>query len=57
MVIAKSSVPKLANCGDLNVTAKILIWGHLSNDAKLTFNPQYQASGPAPCPSASPSAG
>jgi Abnormal spindle-like microcephaly-assoc'd, ASPM-SPD-2-Hydin/PQQ-like domain len=25
-----------------NVTAKILIWGHPSNDASLTFNPQYQ---------------
>ena len=25
-----------------NVTAKVLIWGHPSNDASLTFNPQYQ---------------
>ena len=84
--ISKSSVPKLANCGDLtpmvgvtgtpvydpgsghvyffanalnangnprfylfgidpangNVTTKVLIWGHPSNDASLTFNPQYQ---------------
>jgi hypothetical protein len=84
--IAKSSVPKLAKCGDLtpnvgatgtpvydpgsghvyffanalngngnprfylfgidpsngNVSTKILIWGHPSNDSHLTFNPQYQ---------------
>jgi hypothetical protein len=25
-----------------NVAAKILIWGHPSNDSHLTFNPQYQ---------------
>src|SRR5215831_1415044 len=25
-----------------NVVAKILIWGHPSNDSHLTFNPQYQ---------------
>jgi len=25
-----------------NVTAKVLIWGHPSNDAHLTFSPQYQ---------------
>src|SRR5215475_4834577 len=25
-----------------NVTTKILIWGHPSNDSHLTFNPQYQ---------------
>jgi hypothetical protein len=25
-----------------NVTAKVLIWRHPSNDANLTFNPQYQ---------------
>jgi hypothetical protein len=25
-----------------NVTAKVLIWGHPSNDANLTFDPQYQ---------------
>ncbi|HEY1344997.1 MAG TPA: choice-of-anchor D domain-containing protein, partial [Streptosporangiaceae bacterium] len=84
--IAKSSVPKLAKCGDLtpnvgatgtpvydpgsghvyffanalngngnprfylfgidpsngNVSTKILIWGHPSNDSHLTFSPQYQ---------------
>jgi len=25
-----------------NVTTKVLIWGHPSNDSHLTFNPQYQ---------------
>lgn len=32
-----------------NVTAKVLIWGHPSNDANLTFDPSTRASGPAPC--------